>query len=212
MGLYAVNTAQYLDSHFNMLCRVNQPDCDLATHHWRERTGIRERVDGTLAWLGHLPDPNGARSVIDLSGYVRGQVNISKDNKSAVATLTYVNSKPKFAAEFLADVVRSTDEVIKLQNREIHRRYVQYLADSAAKTTNVEQRQAIDSLLLQEERQLMLTEVDVPYAAKIMDGPTVVPVNNVKKILAIYGFLGMTAGVLIAGIWNAWVSNRQNRK
>ena len=33
-----------------------------------------------------------------------------------------------------------------------------------ATNTNVEQRQALDSLLLQQERKLMMTEVDSPYA------------------------------------------------
>ena len=71
-----------------------------------------------------------------------------------------LNRDPKFAAEFLAQVAKATNDYIRAQNREIQGRYVDYLGASAVKATNVEQRQALDTLLLQEERQLMLTEVD----------------------------------------------------
>ena len=69
---------------------------------------------------------------------------------------------------------------------------------SAAKATNVEQRQAIDALLLQEERQLMMTEVDVPYAAKILDGPTITPVNSALKTVAVSTVLGLLLGTALA--------------
>jgi hypothetical protein len=51
--------------------------------------------------------------------------------------------------------------------------------------------------LLQQERRLMMTEVDVPYAATIMDGPTVVPVNSALKTLLINGMLGFFLGIMI---------------
>jgi hypothetical protein len=164
-----------------------------------------------LARLGGLPDPNGARTEIDLANYVAGTVTAEANKNNSLVSLHYSNRKPDTAAQFLSQVVAATNDYIRAQNRENQKQYVAYLSESAAKATNVEQRQAIDTLLLQQERQLMMTEVDVPYAAKILDGPTVVPVNKVLKILVIYAFIGMIIGIAIAvsrdllpSKWRVW--------
>lgn len=201
--LYAmdsVEVARTLDQKYDLLCRVYHGDCDPVTHQWKARNGIREWITSVTSRLSGLPDPNvGPRSVTDLAQYIESQVVATQLKKTdSVNALTFVNRNPQFAAQFLAQVVKTTNDYIRAQNRETQKRYVDYLSASAAKTTNVEQRQAIDTLLLQEERQLMMTEVDIPYAAQILDGPTVTPVNRALKIIAIYTALGLILGMVIA--------------
>ena len=121
------------------------------------------------------------------------------ENKTnSLVRLHYTNDDPKFAALFLSLIVKTANDYIREQNREIQRNYVNYIADAISKNTNVDQRQALDQLLLQEERKLMLTEVDAPYAASVLDGPTVAPVNKVMRTLLIYSFLGLLIGVAIS--------------
>jgi len=201
--LYAmdsVEVARILDQRYDLLCRVYRGDCDLKTHQWKPRSGLRESVASMTARLSGLPDPNvGPRSATDLAKFIDGQVTATQLKKTdSVNALTFVHRNPEFAAEFLTKVVMTTNDYIRAQNRETQKRYVDYLTASAAKATNVEQRQAIDTLLLQEERQLMMTEVDIPYAAQILDGPTVSPVNRALKTLAIYTALGLLLGTIIA--------------
>lgn len=202
MSIGSPGVAEMMNQRYDMLCRIYHGDCNPVSHKWRERTGWRESIDAFFAWLGHLPDPNGARTIVDLANYTSGAIVVDQNKQNAVATLTYSNPDPKFAEEFLSRVIKSANDYIKLQNHDVQRRYVDYLTASAAKTANVEQRQAIDALLLQEERQLMLTEVDVPYAAQVMDGPTVVPVNDVRKKLAIYTLIGILIGGGLAACRN----------
>jgi hypothetical protein len=201
--LYALNSvevAQTLDQKYDLLCRVYHGDCDLSTHQWKARTGTREWISSATSRLAGLPDPNvGPRGPIDLAQYIESQVIPTQVKKTdSVYTLTFVNRDPKFAAQFLAQVAKATNDYIRAQNREMQKRYVDYLGANAAKATNVEQRQAIDTLLLQEERQLMMTEVDTPYAARILDGPTVTPVNRALKVIAIYAALGLFLGIVVA--------------
>jgi hypothetical protein len=150
--------------------------------------------------LSGLPDPNvGPRDAIEFAQYIGAQVSVSQLKKTdSVNSLTYINRDPQFAAQFLVLVVSATNDFVRAQSRETQKRYVDYLSASAAKTANVEQRQAIDTLLLQEERQLMMTEVDIPYAAQILDGPTVTPVNRALKTIAAYTVIGLLLGVIIA--------------
>ena len=194
----SVGVAEDLDRKHDMLCRVFKSECDPVKHQWKKRTGIKETFNSMLARLAGLPDPNGPRTIQDLAAYVSGAVITEENKNNSMVMVRYTNSKPEFASEFLSAVIKSSNDYIRAQSRETQRRYVEYLSNSASKTTNVEQRMAIDALLLQEERQLMMTEVDIPYAAKILDGPTIQPVNNALKTIAIDGILGTILGILAA--------------
>lgn len=199
-ALSSIEVARILDQKYDLLCRVYKSECHLMTHHWEPRTGLKEWVESMTARLSGLPDPNvGPRSAADLARYVAFNVTVEQTKKTdSVNTLTFTHSDPKFAATFLSLVVKATNDYIRTQSRETQKRYVEYLSASAAKVANVEQRQAIDTLLLQEERQLMMTEVDVPYAANILDGPTVTPVNKVLKTIALYTAMGLVLGLAVA--------------
>jgi hypothetical protein len=179
---------------------VYRGECDPVTHQWQARHGLAAWLVSATSRLSGLPDPNvGPRSAIDLARYVGGSVIVAQIKKTdSVNSLSFVHSNPEFAAQFLSLVVNTTNDYIRAQNRETQKRYVDYLSASAAKTTNVEQRQAIDTLLLQEERQLMMTEVDTPYAATILDGPTVTTLNTALKTIAIYAILGLLLGTAIS--------------
>jgi len=189
--------ARQLEQKYHMTCRVYSGDCDITTGQWNIKIGPRQWLSAQLARLGGLPDPNGPRGVPELAAYITGAIGKEQNKQNAIVMLSYTNRKRDFSAEFLKRVVEETNNYIRALNRSNQRRYVQYLAVAAARSTNVEQRQAIDSLLLQQERQLMMTEVEGPYAAQILDGPNVAPVHGITKTLAIYTFLGILLGVFI---------------
>jgi len=197
-ALHSTGVAKILDKKYAMTCRVFAGNCDLKTHEWRRREGFRAWLNGVLASLVGLPDPNGPYTPTDLAQYIDGAVDVAIDKTNQVVKLSYEYPKPQFAAEFMTVLVRTTNDYIKEQDRIVLRQYVNYLANQAVQATNVAQRDAIDQLLLTQERKLMLTEVDVPYAANVLDGPTVLPRNKALKIIAIYGALGMILGGLIA--------------
>ena len=196
-GLGSVGVAEMMDKNYDMVCQIYRGQCDLKTHTWSERTGLDPWFRGVLARIGRLPNPNGARTVIDLAAYNEGAVQREESKTSSLVKLRYINSNPKFAAHYLSLLVKSTNAYVRGQNREIQRTYVNYITQAIAKNTNVDQRQILDQLLLQEERQLMMAEVDTPYAASVLDGPTVTPVNRVFRTILLHTFLGLLIGVAI---------------
>jgi hypothetical protein len=197
-SLSSVEVAKILDAKYGMLCKLYPGDCDQVTHQWREQTGAKVSLSGLIANLGGLPDPNGPRTAQDLANYISAQVVSEPNKNNSIVVLHFTNSKPEFAQQFLSSVVAATNDYVKTLNRETNRRYVNYLNQAVVKATNIEQRQTLDALLLQQERQLMLTEVDVPYAATILDGPSITPVNRIIRTLLIYAFGGFVIGVIIA--------------
>ncbi|HVW73764.1 MAG TPA: hypothetical protein VHC39_09000 [Rhizomicrobium sp.] len=200
-AMSSLEVARALIQKYDLLCRLYHSQCNPITHQWKPRNStVYDWIVSATSRLSGLPDPNvGPRNPIDLAAYIEHNLVAQQLKKTdSVMTITYINHDPKFAAQFLSQVVQATNDYVRIQSQETQKRYVEYLTASAAQTTNVEQRQAIDNLLLQEERQLMMTEVDVPYAAQILDGPTVTPVNRALKTIAIFTALGIVLGLAVA--------------
>jgi hypothetical protein len=199
-----VGAAKNLDARYGMLCQIYMGECDPVTHQWHQRHGIHAWIDSFLARIGGLPDPNGPRSIDDLADYIAGSVTIETNKKNSIVVLSFKDRKPKFSAFFLSSLISATNDYVKFLNRDTQRRYVEYLSQASLKTSNVQQRETIDTLLLQQERQLMMTEVDAPYAASVLDGPNVKPVNNVERIIIMYGALGAVLGSIFA-LFRHWL-------
>ena len=193
----SVGVAEVLNRKYDMVCIVYRGYCDPKTHRWRKRTGLYAAFNGLMARIAGLPDPNGAFTTAELAQYNANAIGITKDKTSGLVILSYNNRDPKFAADYLSKVISTANGYIRDQDRTIQRTYVDYVTHRIATNTNVEQRLALDSLLLQQERKLMMTEVDVPYAATILDGPTVTPVNSVLRTVFLNGFFFLLVGIAI---------------
>ncbi len=192
-ALSSQGVAREMDKRYNMVCRVFEGRCDLKTHQWKPSTGFRAAFAGFLAALQGLPDPNGPATAADLAAYTLGAVGITKE-KTGVVTLTYENPDPKFATMFLTRLWETSNNYLKGQDREIRQDYIAYLSQRITTTTSLAQREAIQTLLEEQERHLMRTAADVPYAAAVLDGPRVMPVNRVLKTIVLYVFVGIVLG------------------
>ena len=101
-------------------------------------------------------------------------VIMTQGQDHALVTLSYRTRDPKFAADYLVRGGARPPTTISANRTAAQRNMVDYVAHRSPPTPMSTQREALDRLLLQQERRLMMTEVDVPYAATILDGPNVV--------------------------------------
>ena len=193
-SLYATGVANLMDRKYDMICRTFKGNCDIATHTWRKSEGFQAWWDRKVAELGRLPDPDRPRTAFDLAQYALSTVQFSSDKTTHIVTVSIDTRDPKFATIFLMTLVRSTNDYIKAQDRDVIQKYVDYLYMKLATTTNLSQHDALSSLVLEQERRLMLTSVDVPYAASIQDGPNVTVSNAPLRTLLICSFLGAVLG------------------
>ena len=197
-SLGSVGVATALDKKYDMVCTIYRGLCDPKTHAWKERTGMQASFNAFLARVAGLPDPNGPLTVMDLAGFNAGAVVLTKDKLSGVVAMTFYNRDPKFAADYLLKLLETTNDFVRKQDHTTARNMVDYVAHRIATNTNIEQRSALDQLLLQQERRLMMTEVSAPYAATILDGPIVTPLNTVLRVTLLNGVFFMAIGIVIA--------------
>lgn len=170
-SLYTTGVAELMDRKYDMICRTYAGNCDRTTHRWKKGEGFDAWWDRTMAQLGHLRSPDEPRTASDLAQYTRSSVNLTSNEATHIVSLTMDSHDPTFERFYLKALVSAADDYVKAQDRSAIQQYVKYLNGKLATTTNIYERDSMNGLILDQERRLMLTSVDVPYAASIMDGP-----------------------------------------
>jgi hypothetical protein len=209
-ALNTTSVAKIMDKKYDMICRTFAGDCDVKTHTWRKHTGFAAWQRRTLANLAHLRDPDAPRTPADLADYTESQVVISSDRTSHILTLTMDTRDAKFATLYLSTLVKATNDFVKAGDLSTVGPIVAYLNAKLA-TTNLtlEQHDALVGLLVDQERRLMLSSVDVPYAALIQDGPNVSSSNGAMRMLAMDTLIGLVLGLGLGIAGHLWMSGKR---
>ncbi len=208
-SLTATSVAKIMDQKYDMVCLTF--GCDRKTHTWRKGTGLRADFNRTMAQIAHLPDPDSPRTPLDLANYTAGNVTITPDRTTHILTLSMDAKDPKAAVRYLNVLVWATNDFIREKDRSTILPYVDYLHQKLATSNlNLAQHDAFSSLLVDEERRLMLSSVDVPYAASIQDGPNVAMSNKAVRMLAVDVMLGLVLGFGAGWIWSWRAEKRRS--
>lgn len=109
----------------------------------------------------------------NLADYLQDRVVVEPAAEHGVYELRFSHPDPGFAADLLLWLYQGADTLVREGQRLRTDRYVEFLTDRLQAEQNVEIRTALRSLLLQQMQNRMLTHVDVPFAAKLLDGPHV---------------------------------------
>ena len=208
-SLYATNVATIMDKKYDMVCLTFH--CNLKTHKWPRHDDFSTQVQRIMANVAHMPDPDAPQTAKDLAAYTKARVDMVSDRTTHVLTLSMDSRDPKFAVFYLRALVQATNDFIRQEDRSVIYPYVDYLNSKLSTNLNVAQRDALSSLLLDQERRLMLTSVDVPYAASIQDGPNISVANHATRMLTVDAFLGLVLGFGAGVLWNLRASRQQAR-
>jgi hypothetical protein len=132
---------------------------------------------------------------------------ITTSGKTGLVTMTITWTDPLVATKWANDMVRLTNDYLRGKALAESQRNIDYLNGQAARTSVVEVRQAIFSLLRNEIDRAMLARGSDEYAFKVLD-PAVEPemaYSPVKKIWALVGFAGgFFLAVLFSYLRTAW--------
>lgn len=196
VAISSTGVAALLDSR-GAICKIF-PSCDPAANSWAPRQGVRALISQTAHMILNTPATSSKPTVVQMADYIEKNVTVEVQ-KSGAVTMTYENKDPAVAIGFLNDLASATNDYIKDNDRESQREYVAYISNKLANLTVLSQRPSLETLLTDQTRRLMLTEVGVPYAANVLVPPTAA-IDNPLVTIALSAVAGLliAAGIVIA--------------
>ena len=164
----SVTLARHLQDKFGLLQRIHE---DI----WREDSRSWAGPDGTLfEWeQGVLSFLNlgtwQAPSVESLARSLRSGIEFELSQDSGFVEIGYAHPDRDFALWLLRTVYEEADDMLRRQDHVANSERKSYLGEKLAESTVVEMRQALATLLLQEEQTSMMLTADLPYAARVIE-------------------------------------------
>jgi len=133
--------------------------------------GLRAEVQGAKGF--DLLQQDAPENAAQLSEYIEKRVRISAIGATPLRRMVYYHANPDFARYFLSRLHGAADSLIRARVRAEASERIAYLQETIAETQNPEHRKTLTSLLLEQERLRMLSSIDQPYAAAMVEPPSV---------------------------------------
>jgi|TARA_R100000501_G_scaffold18326_1_gene37706 LPS O-antigen subunit length determinant protein (WzzB/FepE family) len=196
--LQSYELAESLAQNENLLPALYPALWDKKQKTWRDADTVRSKP---ARWVRALlnrpttPDPNTA----DLHQYLRQRLTID-DPPTPFKTIGFENQDPEFARVFLQSVYRTADDMVRARVRQRASVEVRFLESLVAESRVVEHRRALSDLLAQKQRTLMMSNMNLPFSAQLMQPP--IPGNTPASprpllVLTMSIFFGLVAGLFL---------------
>ena len=146
-------------------------------------------------------------SAAQLSDYIQKNITLEPVNGTSLRQMVYHHPNPDFATYFLTGIHQVSDALIRKTVKEEAQERTQYLQQQSASTKNPEHRRALTTLLMEQERLLMLASLEQPYAAAIIEPASasyraIWP--NIPLLFFGLSVAGAVFGFLLGAIGLAW--------
>ena len=196
--LHSERLARHLNASQKLGQRVFPYDADGGGYY--EPGGPVTWARASLRWIVGLPGWSPPDDTA-LAEYLQARIRVTDSGEArGIHTVEFVHPDRAFARDLLSWVNQGADAVLREAHRERAERYIAFLTRELQQEQNVETRAAMRALLLDQTRQRMMTNVDVGYGARIVDGPTVSPrptSPSLGRTLLIALATGLGLGIVI---------------
>ena len=157
----------FLDEKYSIIRRTFAGSWDDTLKVWTKPTGRRFEIEQRVNAALHLPtwrEP----SLESFASYLKSSVTFVRDPEQPMFfTITYRNVDRDFAAWLLQTVYLEGDNYLRNQDRLKTEERIGYIVGQLASVQNIEFRVMFQSMLAEQERNLMLLSASAPYAADI---------------------------------------------
>ncbi len=211
-ALAAPGVAEQLAGDPALMHHVFAGEWDAERSQWRAPSGLRTSLRG-LVWavLGRprqdWTPPDAAR----LRVFLEDRVTVQTTVKSPLTVLRFSDGDPAFAAQFLQAVAEAADAQLREARAARSEANIAYLERQLALTTRVEAREALITMLSEEERQAMLSAPGLSYAAERFGQPQVSRWPSQPQPLPLL-VAGLVAGLVLGAALAFWLGMRDQRR
>jgi len=139
----------------------------------------------------------------ELSEYLKARVLLEPVSGTPLRRLVYLHPNKDFAKAMIARIHRITDEMIRVRFlHEVNER-IDYLNSALSRIQNPDHRRSLVLLLMEQERLKMLVSLDQPFAASIVEPPSVSAKPRWPDpylIYPVFMFVGLLIGFVVHGV------------
>jgi LPS O-antigen subunit length determinant protein (WzzB/FepE family) len=125
-----------------------------------------------------------------------GVLNIRRDTRKGITTVVVEWTDPATAAAWANEYVALANELLRTRALEDSNRNIAYLDGQLARTTDVELRKVMYSIIESETKTLMLANGRREYAFEVVD-PAVAPEIKVSPHRALMTLIGLALGAMV---------------
>jgi uncharacterized protein involved in exopolysaccharide biosynthesis len=165
------------------------------TESWRPPAGPIASFSRSLREALELPQIGDPGSD-DVRRFLQSNLDVTQSDNGAVRYVELRGEDPVMARELLLMLYNAADQAIRQATLQRTSQQIAFL-DSRLRTLAVaEHRAALTQLLSDQEKRLMLLQIDQPYAARIIDPPALPRLPIWPRPLLTLGVAGLSAVLL----------------
>lgn len=158
--------------------------------------GVLESVKDFIKWVLRLPtgrnlDGEYAQKII------KGKMSFKFDKKENILSISYLDKNPDRSEIIVKMIYTESEKILKTESKITSEKKIDYFKSKLQELSFVDQKLAISSLLAEEERKLALSSLDIPFSARVFDGPFTSQTPNSPKFLN-YLILWIFASILLS--------------
>ena len=106
-----------------------------------------------------------------LADYLDRKLTISLIETTGMQRIEFQHKDPVFAVQLLAALHKEADNLIREESQTRTSRQIAYIERKLQTTTAADHRRSLVQLLLDQEKQMMMIQVDLPFAARVIEPP-----------------------------------------
>ena len=185
--------AQILQDKYGLLQKIYKSSWDSKNKIWIKPKVDENSFEQRLRRLFPL-NPWHPPDISSLASYLKGAVKVEQIRETAFFKISVEHSEREFALNLLDIVYREVDAVIGLNRRQEQKERREYLKNQIEVARLAEVRDALLSLLMQQEQRAIIADASPPYTVKIIE-----PLNSPKHATEplLYRTILLPAGIMI---------------
>jgi hypothetical protein len=183
---------------------------DNEAHQWRPPPGLfpsfKRSISRALGFVPWEPPTSG-----DIAEYLTKNIKVGTDKRTLITRIEFSNRDPDFAKSLLLTVHQQAEALLREQAQRHTRVMIVHIVHELATVTVTEQREALIQLLSQQEKLLMMIGDNLPYAAVVVDPPSMdTSKGKTRPLLTI--FFALIAATIASAAWVGWEVLRDLKK